>query len=142
MSGRRSDEGSSTLELAVLSVGLLLVLSAIIAIGRIQIASHGVEEAARAAAREASITRTASEARGAALGSAQATLAEQGLTCQGVSVEVDLSDFGKRAGTRGSVTAHVSCHVPLSDVLLPGFPGRMRIDAHFDSPIDTYRESS
>ncbi|MEV6822871.1 TadE/TadG family type IV pilus assembly protein [Nocardiopsis dassonvillei] len=139
---RTRDQGSSTLELAVLSIGLLLVVSAVIAIGRIQIASHGVEEAARAAAREASIARTATQARSNAITAGTATLADQGLTCQGMSVEVDLSDFGKAAGTRGTVTAHVSCNVLLSDLLVPVLPGRMEIDAQIDSPIDTYRETS
>jgi Flp pilus assembly protein TadG len=129
------------LELAVLSIGLLLVVSAVIGIGRIQIASHGVEEAARAAAREASIARTTTDARANAVGAATSTLTEQGLTCQGMSVEVDLSDFAKAAGTRGSVTAHVSCNVLLSDLMLPVLPGRMEIDAQVDSPIDTYRET-
>ncbi len=126
----------------MLSIGLLLVVSAVIAIGRIQIASHGVEEAARAAAREASIARTATQARSTAVTAGTATLADQGLTCQGMSVEVDLSGFGKAAGTRGTVTAHVSCNVLLSDLLVPVLPGRMEIDAQIDSPIDTYRETS
>jgi Flp pilus assembly protein TadG len=138
---RHDDRGSSTLELAVLSTGLLLVVSAVIGIGRIQIASHGVEEAARAAAREASIARTTTEARATAVGAATSTLTDQGLTCQGMSVEVDLSDFAKAAGTRGTVTAHVSCNVLLSDLMLPVLPGRMEIDAQVDSPIDTYRET-
>ncbi|WP_159942573.1 MULTISPECIES: TadE/TadG family type IV pilus assembly protein [unclassified Nocardiopsis] len=142
MTRNHDDRGSSTLELAVLSIGLLLVVSAIIAIGRIQIASHGVEEAARAAAREASIARTAAEARANAIGAATSTLTDQGLTCQGMSVEVDLADFAKAAGARGTVTAHVSCNVLLSDVMLPVLPGRIPITAQIDSPIDTYRESS
>ncbi|GAA1094892.1 TadE/TadG family type IV pilus assembly protein [Nocardiopsis metallicus] len=136
------DRGSSTLELAVLSIGLLLVISTIIGIGRIQIASHGVEEAARSAAREASIARTTGEARSNAISAASTTLNDQGLTCQGMSVEVDLADFTKAAGTHGTVTAHVSCNVALSDVMLPVLPGRLSLSAHIDSPIDTYRETS
>lgn len=142
MSRSRDDHGSSTLELAVLSIGLLLVVSAVIGIGRIQIASHGVEEAARAAAREASIARTTTEARANAVGAATSTLSDQGLTCQGMSVEVDLADFAKAAGTHGTVTAYVSCNVLLADVMLPLLPGRIPISTQIDSPIDTYRETS
>jgi Flp pilus assembly protein TadG len=139
---KHDDRGSSTVELAVLSIGLLLVISTIIGIGRIQIASHGVEEAARAAAREASIARTTGEARSSAISAASTTLNDQGLTCQGMSVEVDVADFAKAAGTHGAVTAHVSCNVLLSDVMLPVLPGRLSLSAHIDSPIDTYRETS
>lgn len=140
MNTHHSDTGSSTLELGALAAGLLLVVTLIIGIGRIQIASHSVEEAARAAAREASIARTSAEARIEATGAASTRLSEQGLTCQGLNVDVDLSDFTKAPGSRGAVNAHVECVVSLDDVLLPALPGQVPVSAQIDSPIDTYRE--
>ncbi|MEU0490793.1 TadE/TadG family type IV pilus assembly protein [Nocardiopsis sp. NPDC006139] len=136
------DRGSATLELAVLSIGLLMVVSLIIGVGRVQVANHGVEEAARSAAREASIARTTTQARSDALTAATTTLADQGMTCLSLSVEVDVSAFTKPAGTPGSVTAHVSCDVALADLLLPGLPGTLALDKTFSSPVDTYRETS
>lgn len=136
------DRGSATLELAVLSIGLLMVVSLIIGVGRVQVANHGVEEAARSAAREASIARTTAQARSDALSAATTTLADQGMTCLSLSVEVDVSAFSKSAGTPGSVTAHVSCDVALADLLLPGLPGTLALDKTFSSPVDTYRETS
>ncbi|MCK9871421.1 hypothetical protein MRI28_17545 [Nocardiopsis dassonvillei] len=136
------DRGSATLELAVLSLGLLLVVSLVIGVGRIQVATHGVEEAARSASREASIARSTADARSQALSAATATLTEQGMTCLNLSVEVDLSAFSKPVGTPGSVTAHVSCDVALADLMLPVLPGALALDATFSSPVDTYRESS
>jgi hypothetical protein len=99
-----------------------------------------VQAAANDAARAASITRTQSQAAGAATTSATATLANQGLTCTHRRVAVDTSGFTLPPGTPATVTASVTCAVALSDLALPGVPGSTRVTATVRSPLDTYRE--
>ena len=48
--------------------------------------------------------------------------------------------FAVQAGTPATVSATVSCTVPLSDLALPGLPGAHTITATFTSPLDVYRQ--
>ena len=56
------ERGSLSVELALLAPALLLLLSFAVVAGRTQIAEGAVQEAARAAAREASLARDAATA--------------------------------------------------------------------------------
>jgi Flp pilus assembly protein TadG len=118
----------------------LLFLALILLAGRVAVAKQAVQAAANDAARAASITRTQSEAAGAATSSASATLANQGLTCTQRRVAVDTSGFTRPPGTPATVAATVTCAVALSDLALPGVPGSTRVTATVRSPLDTYRE--
>jgi Flp pilus assembly protein TadG len=137
---RQRERGSATLELAVVSLGLLGVLALLAVAGRTQVAAHAVEEAARDAAREASIARSAEDARATARSAAARTLREQGLRCVGTDIAVDTSGFQQPAGRRAHVAATVTCRVDLADIALPGLPGTRTVTADFTSPLDTYRE--
>jgi Flp pilus assembly protein TadG len=108
--------------------------------GRVAIASNSVESAADEAARSASISRTASGARAAADDGARRSLAEQGLQCVSVQVEVDTSGFSVPVGLPAQVRARVTCVVRLSDIALPGFPGSRAVTSSAVSPLDAYRE--
>ena len=137
LSGER---GSVSLELVVLTPGLLLVLGVLIYGGRLELAKQSVQSAASQAAREASIARTQSEANSTADAAATRSLAEQGLDCVSSSVSVDTSGFASPAGTPATITAEVTCVVHLSDLAVPGLPGSQPVTATADSPLDTYRE--
>ena len=134
------ERGSVSLELVVLTPGLLLVIGVLIYGGRLELAKQSVQSAATQAAREASIARTQPEANSTADVAATRSLAEQGLDCVSSSVSVDTSGFASPAGTPASITAEVTCVVNLSDLAVPGIPGSQTVTATADSPLDTYRE--
>ena len=82
MNGRAGDQGSVSVELALLTPALLLLLSFAVVAGRTQVAEGAVAEAARAAAREASLARDDVTAAALARAQADRTLAAQDLRCQ------------------------------------------------------------
>jgi Flp pilus assembly protein TadG len=137
---QRDDRGAVTLEFVVVAPALLALLGLLVMAGRVAIASNSVESAADEAARSASISRTASGARAAAEEGARRSLAEQGLQCSSVQVDVDTAGFAVPVGLPAQVHATVTCVVRLSDLALPGFPGARTVTATAVSPLDTYRE--
>ncbi|MFD9685225.1 TadE family protein [Kitasatospora sp. NPDC059146] len=136
---RRGDRGSVSLELAILAPVLLGMLVVIVAAGRVHLARNVVDDAARNAARAASLERDAASARTAAQRVARQTFQDQGLTCTGLSVTVPTSGFQAPLGTPSSVTVSVRCTVSLSDVAFPGLPGSTTASSDFTSSIDAYR---
>lgn len=134
------DRGSVTLEAAIIAPGLLLVLVAAIAAGRVNITGGAVEEAARAAARTASIARDPTTAQREATAAARATLAEQDLDCTSLSIRLDTTGFTVPVGQPASVTATVTCTVGLDDLAVPAMPGHKTLTARFTSPLDQFRE--
>ena len=140
MNGPRAERGSVSVELALLAPALLLLLSFAVVAGRVQIAEGAVAEAARAAAREASLARD--DVTAAALAGAQAdrTLAAQDLRCQSTSVDIDTTGFQAPPGQPSDVTVSITCVVGMADLLAPGLPGSVTVEASFTSPVDAYRE--
>ena len=134
-----NDTGSATLELAILSPALLLLLGVVIAGGRIEIANGAVEQAAAASAREASLARTGSLAAATASRQAKESLQQQGVTCTSLRIRVDTSGFRVAPGIPAAVAVDVTCTVPLGDLALPGMPGTLQLKARTTSPLDTYR---
>ncbi|WP_432563684.1 TadE/TadG family type IV pilus assembly protein [Kineococcus sp. SYSU DK003] len=135
-----AEQGSATLELAVIAVGLLMLFGLLAAVGRIAQAQNAVEEAAANAARQASLARTGNAAQSAATTSALTTLRQQGLQCADLRVQVDTSAFGTRVGTAANVSATITCPLALADLALPGMPGEKVVTASWVSPLDTIRE--
>jgi len=133
------DDGNAALELVVLAPVLLFLLGLVVAAGRTSIAQGSVDAAARDAARQASIALTPGAAQASALSSAQAALSRDGLDCDPV-VTVNTAGFGVPVGEPATVTATVSCQVPLSDLLVPGLPGSRTLRFTFTSPLDPFRE--
>lgn len=133
------DEGNAALELVVLAPVLLFVLGLVVAAGRTSIAQGSVDAAARDAARQASISLTPEAAQAAALSSAKSALGRDGLDCNPV-VTVNTAQFSVPVGQPATVTATVSCQVPLSDLLVPGLPGSRTLSFTFTSPLDPFRE--
>ncbi len=133
-----ADDGSAALELVILAPVLLALLALVIAAGRVSVAQGSVDAAARDAARQASIALTPRAAEEAGRESARAALREDGLDCIPV-VAVDTSQFAIPPGQPATVTASVSCSVPLANLALPGLPGSTRLTASFTSPLDIYR---
>ncbi|MGY1829000.1 TadE/TadG family type IV pilus assembly protein [Geodermatophilus sp. SYSU D01180] len=140
MSAAAGERGSVSVELALLAPAFLLLLFFAILAGRAQIAEGAVQEAARAAAREASLARDAATAAALAGAQAERTLAAQDLRCRDTGVAVDTAGFAAPPGRPGDVTVTISCTVGMADLLAPGLPGAVTVEAAFTSPVDAYRE--
>jgi Flp pilus assembly protein TadG len=134
------ERGSTALELVVLAPVLLLVVSVLVYGGRVAIAGQAVQQAADEGAREASLARTAHEAKTRAESAARHTLDQQHLHCQHLTVTIDVGEFARPQGTPASVKAAVSCAVKVSDLAILGLPGTKKVAATATSPLDTYRE--
>jgi Flp pilus assembly protein TadG len=130
--------GSAALELVVLAPVLLGLLGLVVAAGRTSIAQASVDAAARDAARQASIALTPQAALAAGQASALAALRADGLDCRPI-VSIDTAGFGVPPGQPATVSASVTCTVPLSNLALPGLPGHDTLAASFSSPLDVYR---
>jgi len=140
MNGRVGERGSVSVELALLVPALLLLLSFAVVAGRTQIAEGAIQEAARAAAREASLARDATIAVTLAATQAERTLDAQDVRCERTTVDVDTAGFQAPLGQPGDVTVSITCVVGMADLLAPGLPGSVTVEASFISPVDAYRE--
>lgn len=136
--GRRRERGSSSLEAAIVVPVLLILLMLVVAVARVSLAQQQLSTAAHGAARAAGLERDAVSGRTAGTAAAGAV--------------VDLAAYGCRPttkitgawatpiGTPGVATATVTCDVALGDLLVPGLPGRVTLEATASSPIDRYRQ--
>lgn len=136
----RDESGFGAIETAIITPAVLLVLLLLVAAGRVAKANGSVDEAAYAAARAASISRSAGDARSAAQSVAASTLSQHGLTCSPKTVTVDTSGFAVAVGTTATVKVKISCGVPLADLVLPGLGGSRQVSGSASSVLDTYRE--
>lgn len=127
--------GSMTAELVVLVPVVVLFALLAVGLGRYQGARQEVVDAAHAGAEAASLVPSAGQAGPAAETTATAELEGQAHMCPAPVVTTDVSAFA--AG--GSVRVTVSCHVSLSDLLVPGFPGGATVVATQSAPIDPFR---
>lgn len=134
------DNGSASVEVAVLTPMVLLVLVLVLAGGRIVTAHAALDTATTSAARAASIARTASAAQQQATATAEAALREHGVHCAQRQVAVDSSGFARPTGQPGTVAVHAACAVLLADLALPGMPGSIPLRSNAASPLDPYRE--
>src|SRR5581483_2377734 len=124
-------------ELAPVALVLIIFLALAITAGRIITARNAIADAAREAARQASIARTPSQAQAGALTSARAVLAADHLDCV-PRVRVDTAGFAIPPGQPAQVTVQVTCQVRLP-ALIPGIPASRALTASFTSPLDLYR---
>ncbi|GGW77539.1 TadE family protein [Streptomyces galilaeus] len=136
----RCDEGSAAIEAAIILPLLIMFLCLAIAGGRIVTSGAKIDAAAEDAAREASLHRTASSAQSAAQAAAAESLGDQGITCASTRVSVNTGGLSVPVGQVGTVTATVTCTVPLSDLLLPGVPGARTLTSTATSVVDQYRQ--
>lgn len=136
---RDREQGSTAVELALLTPCVLMVLGLMIAGGRLVTTHAQVDQAAESAARAATLARSPTAAHTAGLRSGQETLSQHGLDCRPGQIQVDMSHFTAPQGQAGQVRVHAACTVPLGDLLVPRLPGSVRIPADFASPTDPYR---
>lgn len=133
----KDEQGSVSLEMAVLVPVILALFALAVFAGLVQNADGSVQAAAQDAARAASVSATPAAAHSAALAAASSTMASEGLSCATVSVQVDTSGFDVPVGQPATVTATVSCVLALSE-LAGVVPGHRVETASMTSPLDQY----
>jgi Flp pilus assembly protein TadG len=132
---RLGERGSATLEMAIVTPALVMLLLLVVLAGRLALAYGEADNAARDAARAASIARSATAASSQARQAAAATLANAGISCRSFAVATDTSAF--QPG--GAVTVQVACTATLSDLGLLGVPGSHTLHGRYTAPLDQYR---
>jgi Flp pilus assembly protein TadG len=139
---RDPDRGSAPMEMAIVGGILILLWGVFTLAGRVSLASSTTADVAAAAARDASIARTADQATVLANASALRTLSQQGLHCQGgPTVLVDTSGFAAPPGMPANVRVDVTCVISAVDLRMPGLNGARVIHDHGVSPIDPFRST-
>ena len=134
----RGEEGLAALELAILAPVIVMMLLLVVGFGRVTHGRQLVDQAAAAAARAAALSNDPGSATAAARQAAADTLQLAGMSCAGMTVEVDTSAFGPG----GQVGAGVRCTADLSGLALAGLPGRVTMTAAATAPLETYRDLS
>ncbi|MGE0731646.1 MAG: TadE/TadG family type IV pilus assembly protein [Acidimicrobiia bacterium] len=130
-----SERGSASVEMVLITPVLVVLLLFVVAVGRLASAQGEVESAARDAARAAASGRSSTAAQALGNAAATATLADRGVECTSLTVEIDTSAF--RAD--GIVGATVHCVVDLEAVAGLGLPASRTLTSSFTAPVDRYR---
>lgn len=131
---------SISVEMAILLPALMLVVAMVIGAGRFALARLHVQQWADSAARTATLARDAHSALSRANTVVASDSSGSDLTCTGGwQLTVDTSAFALPVGEPGSVRATVRCPVSLADLLLPGVPGTILVEADASSTLDRYR---
>lgn len=130
------EEGSASVEVAVLAPAFGLLIALVLLAGRVVLAEQVVETAAWDGARTASIARD-DDLTARAEQVATASLANQDLKCTSSPVTVDVSGDTSAPGVPSSVTVTVVCDVTLWDLPL-GVWGHT-VSAQATSPRDQWR---
>lgn len=141
--GRRAARGAVAVEFVLLIPVLLTLIGLVVAGSKVWWVKTGTAQLASSAARQASIARSASEAVISAGQVVQSDAVHSGLRCgaEGIwpTLTLDTSGFHVAVGLPAQVTATVRCSVPLSDLILPGLPGYLPVEATAVSPLDRFR---
>lgn len=133
----RDERGSGAVEAALLVPVIVMMIALLAGGGRVWSARAQLADLAGDAVRLAAHADSSHQARADVAALVEASAAPAG--CATVEIDLDLSDFGRTPGTAGTVTATLRCTADLTDLLLPGLPGSMVLDATAEAPLDTYR---
>lgn len=140
MSRWASERGDGSVSLVIVAPALVFFVAFLLVAGRIALAGNAVQSAAHAAARDASLSRDAGMAQGAAQAAAVRALEQQGVYCTSMQVAVDTSGLVAPLGQPGTVSATVTCVADLASVGAPGLPGSKTLTATGVSPVDQFRQ--
>ncbi len=132
------EAGSEAIELTLITPVIVLLVLAVVALGRLADARIRVDDAAHLAARAASLARDPAAAAAQAGSTARAALARPGFSCSRVLVSPDTAAFAPG----GQVSVEVTCTVPMSGLALLAVPGSVAIHSTFTSPVDRFRGES
>ncbi|MEU1398266.1 TadE/TadG family type IV pilus assembly protein [Micromonospora zamorensis] len=150
---RNAERGSVSIEVAVLAPAFIALMVLAGVVGRTALAAEAIDAAAHDAARAASISRSASTAKSAAVDAARQQLDWYGLACTnelaptfsgtvgGETTTFDVA-FKSAVGQNATVTVEIICEVSFKDIsldILPGMTSGKQIKSKFTSPLDRYR---
>ncbi|MBK8460770.1 MAG: TadE family protein [Micropruina sp.] len=135
----RSERGAAAVEFALMIPALVLLFAVVVGGARVWFARTTLDNISGSAARAASLARSASEAVHDANRVARMQATTEGLRCEPLDLDVDVSGFRVPVGTPAAVTARVRCTVELSDLIIPGWPGGLRLESESRSVLDRYR---
>lgn len=133
MSDVAREQGSASLEVALLAPALIALLLALHAAGTLTSAGMQLDLIAHDAARAASLSRSIEEAERAARSTVEQALRQSGPSCRDAVVDPDLTHF--RPG--GSVTVRVECHVEAT--IVPGVSTSRTFTASATQTVDRFR---
>lgn len=133
LNGAQAESGSASLELALITPVLLLLLMTVVGLGRLGQARAQIDAAAAHAARAATTARTPIEATNRA--EQQLSAALGGPQCAQLDMSVDTTQF-RPAGT---VAVEVGCLVPLRGLTGLSLPGSKLLETRAVSVVDAYR---
>jgi hypothetical protein len=132
------DTGAASTELVLVMPVLIAFLFLVVAAGRLTDARSDVVSAASDAARAASLQFTQDAAQAEAEAMASATMAGEGIECQGgPRVQVDPVDGSFEDG--GTLHVVVRCDVLTGDLALIALPGVVTVQEDAWEPIDAFR---
>lgn len=129
------ERGSASLELALITPVLLILLMFVVGLGRLGQVREQIDGSAAQAARAASIARSPALAQLAAEHSASANVGGDLSHCSDLNVAVDTSVF--KPG--GQVVVDLTCKVALSSVSGVGLPGSKTFTGRGVAVVDTFR---
>jgi hypothetical protein len=138
----RDERGSLALEMVMLAPAILLLLGLIYAYGRVGQVNGVMESGARDAARSATIARSMAEARDRATTVVDDALAAAPASCRDdrkVTVTGGDPAHPDAFVPGGAIRVDVTCTYDLSDIGLPGAPGKLTAHSSFTSMLDIYR---
>jgi Flp pilus assembly protein TadG len=131
----RGEAGTASAELVVLVVPIMVLMAFAVFVGRYSATSQEVSSAAKDAARAAAVRDLPSGAQRAGETAARESLADRGVSCQGLATVIDTSELHPG----GQVTAEVRCELGLGDIAGLGLPGSKTLTARSTAVVDTYR---
>ncbi len=138
MRRHKSERGLAAATEVALLVPVLVLLIGLFAAGwRIYDARSKVSAATQVAARAAAVSKSPA---GGAKTASQVVRNNLAIKCGRLMISSDTQALSKPAGRTGTVTVSTSCQVSLSDLIVPGLPGRIELSATGNSPISTYRQ--
>jgi len=132
---RRSQRGSFTVELVVLTPVFIVFVLFVAGLGRFETVRAEVTGAARIAAESAATSASGQAAKQEAAVAVSEALTDAGPGCQGLTISTSIAAFLPG----GWVTVTVACTVSWSDLLVPGLPGSATTTSAVEAPIDTYQ---
>lgn len=136
----RDDRGTYTLETVICVTFLLPFLGLLAAYGLAGVFDSSVDNAANSAARAASQAADADTAQARGRAAAEAALRQDDRNCTSRTVNIDTGSFTAPLGQAASVTATVTCTIPLSQLTVPGLPGSKTLTATATSALDQYAD--
>lgn len=128
------DQGSAGVEAAIAVTSLMMVGFFIVGALRVTNTAGDVDAAARSATRAAAAEYDDASAFQAAQAVAASELADRGVACEQLNVQV-----GGTLAAGGVITVDVTCVVSLADVVLAGFPGNKTVSGRGVEQVDVVR---